>query len=108
MGPDRCLYFLPHCGRRLYSNLLEANWSSEGLSRLLLLGNSFGAYGFTLSDAGRNEGARHCRLLRAASIVKEQPCGSEEQNTFDHAFTNLSLHSFAPPWLLPAGSDFWV
>ncbi|KAJ1553276.1 hypothetical protein HK405_008407, partial [Cladochytrium tenue] len=38
------LFFMPHCGDGLYSNLLRANWSPDALPRLVVLGNSFDAY----------------------------------------------------------------
>jgi SRR1 len=34
---DRALYFLPHCPRRLYENILRENWGQEDLC---LIGNS--------------------------------------------------------------------
>jgi len=40
----RTLFFMPHCGKTLYGNVLEANWSREGLECLVVLGNSFASY----------------------------------------------------------------
>ena len=34
------LFFMPHCPKELYNNLLWANWSPECLSNVILLGNS--------------------------------------------------------------------
>lgn len=41
---EATLFYMPHCGRRLYSNVLRANWSAVGLARLLIVGNSFEGY----------------------------------------------------------------
>ena len=36
----RTLFFMPHCGRQLYANVVAANWGGEALGRVLILGNS--------------------------------------------------------------------
>ncbi|XP_031498468.1 protein SENSITIVITY TO RED LIGHT REDUCED 1 [Nymphaea colorata] len=38
------LFFMPHCEAVLYNNLLEANWGSPLLKRIVVLGNSFSGY----------------------------------------------------------------
>lgn len=38
------LFYMPHCGRGLYSNTLSANWSSEQLPLLTFVGNNFDMY----------------------------------------------------------------
>ncbi|XP_010530609.1 PREDICTED: protein SENSITIVITY TO RED LIGHT REDUCED 1 [Tarenaya hassleriana] len=38
------LFFMPHCEAELYSNLLQANWRTDSLSRIALFGNSFQTY----------------------------------------------------------------
>ena len=37
----RTLFYMPHCGKALYNNLLWANWTPELLTNLLIIGNSF-------------------------------------------------------------------
>lgn len=80
------LFFMPHCGRALYSNVVWANW--DGLARVLVLGNSFEA----LAAAGpRAAPADSVAALRAAMpLVEEAPCGLGGR-----AFNDLSLHRFA-------------
>ena len=41
---EATLFYMPHCGRRLYSNVLRANWGAAGLARVLIVGNSFEGY----------------------------------------------------------------
>jgi hypothetical protein len=38
-GGSKALFFMPHCPRRLYSNLLWANWRPRALSSLAVAGN---------------------------------------------------------------------
>ncbi|KAJ8414079.1 hypothetical protein AAFF_G00066770 [Aldrovandia affinis] len=35
------LFYLIHCGKALYNNLLWRNWSPQALARLTIVGNSF-------------------------------------------------------------------
>ena len=35
------VFYMPHCGKALYNNLLWANWQPELLSLLTIVGNSF-------------------------------------------------------------------
>lgn len=41
---DYTLFYMPHCGRAMYNNILWANWSPEQLSKVALIGNSFHSY----------------------------------------------------------------
>ena len=57
------LFFMPHCGRQLYANVLEANWGAQQLARLAILGNSFTAYADALTAAQRERAAGWCRRI---------------------------------------------
>ena len=35
------VFYMPHCGKALYNNLLWKNWSKERLKKLVIIGNSF-------------------------------------------------------------------
>uniref|UniRef100_A0A674GXT1 SRR1 domain containing n=1 Tax=Taeniopygia guttata TaxID=59729 RepID=A0A674GXT1_TAEGU len=35
------LFYMVHCGKALYNNLLWSNWSPAALSKLVIIGNSF-------------------------------------------------------------------
>lgn len=38
------LVFMPHCDIELYDHFLRANWSEEGMGRVILVGNDLAAY----------------------------------------------------------------
>lgn len=49
---DRCaLVYMPHMTRECYNNLLGANWSEEGLSKLVILGNHFSSMNDDMIDS---------------------------------------------------------
>ncbi|ELU00118.1 hypothetical protein CAPTEDRAFT_189742, partial [Capitella teleta] len=35
------VFFMPHCGKPLYNNLLWRNWNIDSLSDMIIIGNSF-------------------------------------------------------------------
>ncbi|KAK8965149.1 Protein SENSITIVITY TO RED LIGHT REDUCED 1 [Platanthera guangdongensis] len=61
------IFYMPHCEAVLYENLLNANWKPEMLRRMVLLGNSFGAYDRSVSEMRGINGSVdlevHCRHL---------------------------------------------
>lgn len=38
------LFYMPHCGRGLYSNTLSANWNKQHLPNVTIIGNRFDMY----------------------------------------------------------------
>lgn len=38
------LFYMPHCGRGLYSNTLSANWTAQQLPLITIIGNRFDMY----------------------------------------------------------------
>jgi hypothetical protein len=62
------LFFMPHCGRRLYSNVLRANWGAQGLGNLLIVGNSFQSYRLRMLTDDRAK--RSCCIER----LGDGPC----------------------------------
>jgi hypothetical protein len=80
------LFFMPHCPRFLYHNLLLKNWTIEGLSGLAVIGNSFLEYSEKFRTFVQQK--RSCvEDIFDAGVVVEQPLdfGGNE------AFSTLSL-----------------
>ena len=77
----RTLFFMPHCGRQLYANVVAANWGGEALGRVLILGNSFAAYADALTDAQTADAARESALARATPFATEREREERERAT---------------------------
>lgn len=116
------LFFMPHCGRQLYSNLLTANWGAETLARLLILGNSLTSYA---GLPGTDRAAAWSALFRALPLLSEtrigppaggiggrRPSGEASgdgaaEMIFANAFNNTSLHAFDPQSTRAMGPAWW-
>jgi hypothetical protein len=95
------IFYMPHCGKLLYDNVLRSNWSSERLSKIIIIGNKFSHY--------------KERLVRS-QLEKEAPCLSRVlgyitekalPTCFKHndVFNDLAIHSFTVP--ADIGQHFW-
>ncbi|ETW07392.1 hypothetical protein, variant [Aphanomyces invadans] len=88
------LFFMPHCGKQLYQNVLLANW--ESLQYVFILGNSFSAYDDRVVAAAD----RHKSIFSAlVPYVDEVAVGKiakswDEYVQYDAAFNDMSLHAF--------------
>lgn len=87
---DSTLFFMPHCGKALYNNLLWSNWSYPKLRNLIIFGNSFDEILSNTPD----------RLLKenASYIVKIKPYYHEvsipSKFVYEDIFNSLSFLSF--------------
>jgi len=102
----RTLFFMPHCGHQLYSNVLSANWNAESLAQTAILGNSFLGYAEMLTDSRRELVSQWSRVIRATAFVHEVPCAANEE-VFSHAFNNLSFNTFGLLALPDVESPEW-
>lgn len=95
------LFFLPHCGKELYNNLLWANWSASSLSFCIIVGNSFSSIAQNVPTRILRE---HYRFLyNAQDIFKELPLKSLVKD--DDIFNDVSIH--IPHDILSKSSEFW-
>jgi len=103
------LFFMPHCPLVLYENVLEANWTSVNLNKIIILGNSFNRYtpyALDYCDSKKVKAVRNSdhvlheiplpeiteTTIRKAS--PSAPSGSS-LDVFLRAFAHLSWHFFA-------------
>ncbi|KAL8551319.1 hypothetical protein ACS0TY_000416 [Phlomoides rotata] len=89
------LFFMPHCEADLYDNLLEANWGVDKLNRLIIFGNSFGAYEHHASLCNSSavvDSRRH--VLAVRSFTEEFKIITLSDDYF-RAFHGSSWHFFS-------------
>ncbi|XP_010443717.1 PREDICTED: protein SENSITIVITY TO RED LIGHT REDUCED 1-like [Camelina sativa] len=87
------LFFMPHCEANLYSNLLEANWRTDRLSRIALFGNSFQMYEEQVSFDSEVISATK-RIVAAKRITTEFAIETVSDDYFA-AFHDSSWHFFS-------------
>lgn len=106
---DPTLFYMPHCEAVLYDNLLSSNWKPAMLRRMIVLGNSFGAYDRTVNEFRGINGSvplevdcRHLLGIRRyvlevemeetnnSRILKED----EDEFEFYKGFHDMSWHFF--------------
>ncbi|XP_024131788.1 SRR1-like protein [Oryzias melastigma] len=87
------LFYLMHCGKALYNNLLWKNWSVQGLSQLRIIGNSFnGMRERTMERVFKQE---YSYISKAVELCEEKtlPCSSRMIDVFsDTAVITFPRH----------------
>ena len=107
MSSKKTLFFMPHCGVRLYTNLLWTNW--QCLDQLIIFGNSLQGYldQCDCSTAAGQTGTAtvsqqpHCKLLQLLRPhwIETSVCTSKNDRDslhhFENAFNNSGTIAFA-------------
>ncbi|XP_067681295.1 SRR1-like protein [Haliotis asinina] len=106
-GKRRChgpaLFFLPHCGKALYNNLLWCNWHLQTLSNIVIIGNSFKAMVERTPQ----------RLLKETGLyimkIQEYTVEIPLSQTFHHSdiFNDMAIHYFPLHRLTSAPGELW-
>jgi hypothetical protein len=103
------LFFMPHCPIALYENVLEANWTSLNLNKIIILGNSFNdrtQYHLDYFNAKRVKAIRNSDYVLhefpLPEITEEsirEACPADPSGSslvvYFRAFESLSWHFFA-------------
>ncbi|XP_010894626.2 SRR1-like protein isoform X1 [Esox lucius] len=97
------LFYLMHCGKALYNNLLWKNWSSDALPRLTIIGNSF---------AGIQDRMIQRELQRDYSYIAQAVCMCEEwpfpcPSRLLDVFNDTALITFNPSSLRNVPQSTW-
>lgn len=86
-------FFMPHCDRHFYENLLEANVSQfeRGITDVVLIGNSLQSYSWMMPNGLYQ--ARYPLLARCVDFLDEYPlCNNYAPHS--NVFNNTSIHAF--------------
>ncbi|KAK1893210.1 SRR1-like protein [Dissostichus eleginoides] len=76
------LFYLMHCGKALYNNLLWKNWSTQCLPRMIIIGNSFnGILDRTIEREFKRD---YIYITQAVSVCEDRllPCPSHLIDVF--------------------------
>lgn len=98
------LFFMPHCGKELYNNLLWANWTPYALPLCIIIGNSFTSI---INKLPTRFMKQHYHFIQeASSITKEYPIGS--LTDYDDVFNDMSIHIVPVESIKSKTKDFWL
>ncbi|NXX76456.1 SRR1L protein, partial [Urocolius indicus] len=97
------LFYMVHCGKALYNNLLWRNWSAATLSKMVIIGNSF---------RGMEERLLSRILERDYSYIAKVLKGTEEVALPAHpryldTFNDTSIHCFPLQKLQGLAPEVW-
>ncbi|TMW63819.1 hypothetical protein Poli38472_002760 [Pythium oligandrum] len=103
----KTVFFMPHCGKTLYENVLATNWTSR-LGDTVVIGNSFEAYSDRLIDSTARKSSLLVRVLPYISettvslnVLRDR----DDFTLFEAAFNDLSIHTFPNETLEAALGD---
>ncbi|XP_046353747.2 SRR1-like protein [Haliotis rufescens] len=106
-GKRRCrvptLFFLPHCGKALYNNLLWCNWLPHMLRNIVIVGNSFTAMVERTPERLLKQTGLY--ILKIQEFTVEIPLSP----VFHHSdvFNDMAIHYFPLHRLTTAPGELW-
>ncbi|XP_068228472.1 SRR1-like protein [Palaemon carinicauda] len=82
------LFYMPHCGKGLYNNLLWTNWNYDCLSKCVIIGNSFSTINCNIPERILRKYYQYIHL--STEFFEEFPVKSlfNEENVFN----DISIH----------------
>ncbi len=99
----KTIFFMPHCGKALYNNLLWKNWCKDQLKNIIIIGNSFSNIHDSLPRRILSE--QYPFILKILPYTQE--IAVKKNFRFDDIFNDMSLHLFGYEDLCSVPEDFW-
>ncbi|KAJ8903647.1 hypothetical protein NDN08_004749 [Rhodosorus marinus] len=96
------LFFMPHCPRQLYNNVLQSNWKATQLSNAMIIGNKFSNYYLQIRP-------RQMRsyLETSEAIMEEKAIDVEYKTEWYNAFNDQAVITFAKAASIPIDDPLW-
>ncbi|XP_007443813.2 SRR1-like protein [Python bivittatus] len=101
-GPT--LFYMIHCGKALYNNLLWSNWSVEALSQMVVVGNSFRGFEERLLAKVFHENYSYIAKVLEATQEEALPPHPRHLDVFN----DTSVHRFPLEKLRDLPQDCWA
>ncbi|XP_039218461.1 SRR1-like protein isoform X1 [Crotalus tigris] len=101
-GPT--LFYMIHCGKALYNNLLWSNWSAEALSQMVVVGNSFRGFEERLLAKVFRENYSYIAKVLEASQEEALP----PHPLHPDVFNDTSVHRFPLQKLRGLPQECWA
>ncbi|XP_050408879.1 SRR1-like protein [Patella vulgata] len=98
-----CIYYLPHCHKILYNNLLWANWSKELLSKIVIIGNSFSSMVERTPKRLLEKNGNY--ILKIEPYMSELPL--PDTYSEKDVFNDTSIHTFPIERLQSLPTIYW-
>ncbi|KAG0164436.1 hypothetical protein DFQ30_009950 [Apophysomyces sp. BC1015] len=97
------LFYMPHCGRGLYSNTIRANWNRSQLHHVNIIGNRFDMYVGSQLDRDLR---RECPyLIPAVDIMSMVPLPKDFDD--NRIFNDLAIQRFPENKVASLDDAFW-
>ncbi|XP_044131324.1 SRR1-like protein isoform X2 [Bufo gargarizans] len=97
------VFYMPHCGKALYNNLLWRNWSGDALSQMVIIGNSF--KGIEERLVSRILQRDYIYIYKSLQVVEETSL--PESIHYSDVFNDTSIHSFPTAKLKSFPKETW-
>lgn len=92
VGKTRTLFYMIHCDKHLYNNLLWANWDPDSLHEIIIVGNSFNTMQETTPNRILKSEFKYIHSVMDCKIVSEYCL--KNWNEEDDVFNNTSIQTF--------------
>ncbi|XP_049851312.1 uncharacterized protein LOC126325857 [Schistocerca gregaria] len=97
------LFYMPHCMRILYNNIMESNWNKNSLKNILLVGNSF--QNTTDKILCKQDKKKWSILIKAKELVDEYSLPNYQAH--DDVFNDTVVHVFSEDKLNKVPISTW-
>ncbi|KAH6600931.1 hypothetical protein BASA50_001936 [Batrachochytrium salamandrivorans] len=89
----KTLFYMPHCQDVLYNNVLKANWGSDRICNIAIIGNSFEAY--DCNTIGKSLAQKCPFIADALSLDLVDETAFTDFGPCSRAFNNTAFLAFA-------------